>query len=110
MFLGVTTRKKDPTLVYSLQVFFIILLIYAVIILLLLTDFISRFINSNNKYKKDSNIDNQQIFNDAQNQFGVVLQQMFKTITNITIFNNKVSKNYSLLFGGELYFILCEFI
>lgn len=71
--------------------------------------YLNRFINSNNKYKKDSNIDNQQIFNDAQNQFGVVLQQMFKTITNITIFNNKVSKNYSLLFGGELYFILCEF-
>ena len=69
--------------------------------------YLKKFINSINNLNNKS--DNTQIYNSAQNQLGIALQQMFKTITNITISNNKVSKNYSLLFGGELYFILCEF-
>ena len=69
--------------------------------------YLKKFINSINNSNNNSN--NTQIYTSAQNQLGIALQQMFKTITNITISNNKVSKNYSLLFGGELYFILCEF-
>ena len=47
--------------------------------------------------------------NEATTKFGNILQQLFKTVTPITITPNKVSKNYSINCGGELYFIFCLF-
>ncbi len=61
--------------------------------------------NNDEKIKEKNTL----IFNEAQNQLGNVLQKMFKTITSITISSNKVAKNYSIIYGGELYFIFCEF-
>jgi class 3 adenylate cyclase len=59
---------------------------------------------------KDKNISERVLkFNEAQSQLGIAFQQMFKTITSITFSSNKVAKNYSVINGGELYFILCEF-
>ncbi len=49
------------------------------------------------------------IFNEAQNQLGIILQKMLKTMTTVTISSNKIAKNYSIIYGGELYFIFCEF-
>ena len=42
-------------------------------------------------------------------KFGNILQNLFKSITPITIIPNKISKNFSVLCGGELYFVLCLF-
>ena len=42
-------------------------------------------------------------------QFATLLQQLFKTSTNISIHLNKVSKNFSVKYDGELYFIICNF-
>ena len=42
-------------------------------------------------------------------QFATLLQQLFKTSTNIDIHLNKVSKNFSVKYDGELYFIICNF-
>jgi hypothetical protein len=42
-------------------------------------------------------------------KFGNLIQLLFKSITPVTINLDKVSRNYSVLFGGELYFVLCLF-
>jgi hypothetical protein len=42
-------------------------------------------------------------------KFGNLLQFLFKSITPVTINPNKVSRNYSVLYDGELYFVLCLF-
>ncbi len=42
-------------------------------------------------------------------KLGNLLQLLFKSITPVTINLDKVSRNYSILFGGELYFTLCLF-
>ena len=46
---------------------------------------------------------------ETDEQFSFLLQQLFKTATNITIHLNKVSKNFSVKYDGELYFIFCKF-
>ena len=46
---------------------------------------------------------------ETNEQLAFLLQQVFKTATNITIHLNKVSKNFSVKFDGELYFIFCNF-
>ena len=46
---------------------------------------------------------------ETNEQFAFLLQQIFKTITNISMHLNKVSKNFSVKYDGELYFILCNF-
>ena len=71
---------------------------------------LKKIINTNDSKDNDGNITEKILkFNEAESQLGVVFQQMFKTITSITISKNKVAKNYSIIYGGELYFILCEF-
>lgn len=39
----------------------------------------------------------------------LTMQQLFRTVTPITLRKNLVAKNYSVLFGGELYFVYKEF-
>ena len=56
------------------------------------------------KKKKDS----METF-ETNEQFAFLLQQIFKTATNIGIHLNKVSKNFSVKYDGELYFIICNF-
>lgn len=46
---------------------------------------------------------------ETNEQFAFLLQQIFKTATNIIIHLNKVSKNFSVKYDGELYFIFCNF-
>ena len=58
---------------------------------------------SSAKASKDENI----IIHE-QKTLASALQTLFKSITPITISMNKVSKNYSVLKGGELYFILAK--
>ena len=68
-----------------------------------------RKIINTDKTTEKNNTNRVQKFNEAQSQLGLVFQRMFKTITAITFYSNKVAKNYSIINGGELYFILCEF-
>lgn len=42
-------------------------------------------------------------------QFGVFLQRIFKTTTNVTVNLNKVARNFSVKYDGELYFVLGNF-
>lgn len=56
---------------------------------------------------KSSNSDNNLI--NCQLLLGNSLQSLFKTITSVTISKDKVSKNFSVLHGGELYFIFASF-
>ena len=58
---------------------------------------------SSAKASKDENI----IIRE-QKTLASALQTLFKSITPITISMNNVSKNYSVLKGGELYFILAK--
>jgi class 3 adenylate cyclase len=37
-----------------------------------------------------------------------LFQQLFKTITPVTIARNHVAKNYSIYFGGEIYFVFAQ--
>ena len=46
---------------------------------------------------------------ETNEQFAFLLQQIFKTATNISLHLNKVSKNFSVKYDGELYFIFCNF-
>ena len=57
---------------------------------------------------KTDNSNNKKL-DESKAKFGILLQQLFKSITTINISLNKVKRNYSILFGGELYFIFCEF-
>ena len=69
---------------------------------------LKKIINTD-KTKDKSTDEIVQKFNEAQSQLGFVFQKLFKTITPITIYSNRVAKNYSVIYGGELYFILCEY-
>ena len=44
-----------------------------------------------------------------QEELGLKLQLFFKTVTPITISLNKISKNYSIAYNGELYFLFSKF-
>ena len=57
----------------------------------------------------DNNEKNNQDLSSDSEQFGIFLQQLFKTASNITIKPNKVSKNFSVKYDGEIYFIFCNF-
>lgn len=46
---------------------------------------------------------------DYQHAFGPILQQLYKTATTINVSADKVSKNFSVKYGGELYFGFCCF-
>ena len=50
-----------------------------------------------------------QVDNQAKQRNSMQLQQMFKAITPISIRPNQVAKNYSIDFGGEIYFAYFEF-
>lgn len=44
-----------------------------------------------------------------QRRNALSIQQIFKTLTPVTLKPNQVVKNFSAQFGGDLYFIYCEF-
>ncbi len=44
-----------------------------------------------------------------QRRNALSIQQIFKTLTPVTLKSDKVVKNFSAQFGGDLYFIYCEF-
>ena len=46
---------------------------------------------------------------DQKRRNALSLQQLFKTITPVTLRSDRVVKNHSVHFGGDLYFIYCEF-
>ena len=71
--------------------------------------FIKKHINKILEAKNSNKPTKTKELNDSITKFGNVLQQLFKTVTPITISPNKVSKNYSISCGGELYFIFCLF-
>ena len=48
-------------------------------------------------------------YDETQIQMGATLQKLFKTASTITITKNKIAKNFSVIFGGELYFIFITF-
>ena len=62
-----------------------------------------------NEYKKGN--ENNLLFNkyETNMQFALILQKLFKTATNISMHLNKVSKNFSVKYDGELYFIISNF-
>ena len=62
--------------------------------------------NSTSNNNLQTNIDK---INKDKANFGSLLQHLFKSITSVTISPDKVSRNYSVLYGGELYFIFCIF-
>ena len=62
----------------------------------------------NSALGNDNTIDSKALKKDRL-KFGNLLQNLFKSITPITIIPNKISKNFSVLCGGELYFVLCLF-
>ncbi len=46
---------------------------------------------------------------DAQKQLALSLQVLFKTVTPVTIVQNEVAKNFSVIHDGELYFVFAKF-
>lgn len=71
--------------------------------------FIKKHINLILEAKNSNKSTKTKKIKDAITKFGNTLQQLFKTITPITISENKISKNYSIMSQGELYFIFCLF-
>jgi class 3 adenylate cyclase len=71
--------------------------------------FIKKHINLILEAKNSNESTKTKKIKDAITKFGNTLQQLFKTITPITISENKISKNYSIMSQGELYFIFCLF-
>lgn len=59
-----------------------------------LKNLVSEFKNNKNAKK----------ISEYQHAFGPILQQLYKTATSINISNEKISKNFSIKYGGELYF------
>lgn len=47
--------------------------------------------------------------NEARRRNALSIQQLFKTITPATLSSERVTKNFSAQFGGDLYFIYVEF-
>ena len=60
-------------------------------------------------YLNNDSSDNSNDLKNSQLLLGSALQSLFKTITTVTISKDKVSKNFSVLHGGELYFIFSSF-
>lgn len=71
--------------------------------------FIKKHINKILEAKSSNKSTKIKDLNDAIKKFGNTLQQLFKTATQVTLSPNRVSKNYSISFEGELYFIFCLF-
>ena len=71
--------------------------------------FIKKHINRYLETLNNSAQTKEKELNDAKIKLGNLIQQLFKTSTSVTISPNKVSRNYSVIYGGELYFIFCLF-
>lgn len=56
------------------------------------------------------NLEQFHVQSDQKRRNALSLQQLFKTITPVTLQPDQVIKNYSVHFGGDLYFIYCEFL
>jgi len=63
--------------------------------------------------RKQSPVKNLEQFHfqsDQKRRNALSIQQLFKTITPVTLRPDRVVKNHSVHFGGDLYFIYCEFV
>ena len=60
-------------------------------------------------YSVDNSVDQSKQLEKCYHDFGPILQQLYKTPTSISLKKDKISKNFSIKYGGELYFIFTIF-